>query len=174
MSRVPPGSGSSVHSSRSAPEKWAGSRIRTGAKVVDTVHPAQVLSPWCPAVGPHDPQFQMCPSHLMDLSWLRGPSPSSPPALRPPPPSSQSSAARPPGTPDLVRSCVPGVGPDQGEVGEAHGLVPDRGGPGARLTHKAAGLPRKRQQTGTVLSSRAPGPLPPPASCTSRDRRPAA
>lgn len=39
------------------------------------------------------------------------------------------------------------MGLDEGEVGEAHGLVPDCGGPGAWLTHKAAGLPGKRQQT---------------------------
>lgn len=39
------------------------------------------------------------------------------------------------------------MGLDEGEVGEAHGLVPDGGGPGTRLCHKAAGLPRERHQT---------------------------
>lgn len=56
------------------------------------------------------------------------------------------------------------MGLDEGEVGEAHGLVPDCGGAGARLADKAAGLPRKRQQTGMVLGPREPGaPRPGPA-----------
>lgn len=63
--------------------------------------------------------------------------------------------------PDL-RCCAPGMGLDEGEVGEAHGLVPDGGGPGARLCHKAAGLPRERHQTG-----RAPLPLSPAFLCPS-------
>lgn len=41
----------------------------------------------------------------------------------------------------LTPGSVPGVGPDQGEVGETHGPVPDRGGSGTWLTHKAARLP---------------------------------
>lgn len=41
----------------------------------------------------------------------------------------------------LTPGSVPGVGPDQGEVGEAHGPVPDRRGSGTWLTHKAARLP---------------------------------
>lgn len=58
--------------------------------------------------------------------------------------------ALPPFAPSFVRpswgvpltpGSVAGVGPDQGEVGEAHGPVPDRGGSGARLAHKAARLP---------------------------------
>lgn len=41
------------------------------------------------------------------------------------------------------------MGPDQGQVGETHGLVPDCGGPNGGLPHQAAGLSRERQQTGT-------------------------
>lgn len=48
----------------------------------------------------------------------------------------------------LTWVCVAGVGLDQGEVSEAHGPVPDCGGPGARLPHQAAGLPGERQQAG--------------------------
>lgn len=39
------------------------------------------------------------------------------------------------------------MGIDKGEVSEAHGLMPDCGGPGTWITYKATGLPRKRQQT---------------------------
>lgn len=42
------------------------------------------------------------------------------------------------------------MGLDEGEVSEAHGPVLDRRGPGTWFAHKAAGLPRKRQQTGTL------------------------
>lgn len=75
----------------------------------------------------------------MALSWFESPRLPLGPSLH----FSRFSALRGTPAPDLVRFCVPGMGLDQGEVGEAHGLVSDGGGPGTRLAHKAAGLPGK-------------------------------